>query len=128
MFSRWLFKRPNAGAKTGTETGRAQDQPAATPLSRPQDHERSKAAAPLSDFVAWLIQAGEVYGLKRRTLWILYQEFCEYTDTPPLTEHQLLRRVQAAGIERYRESTGRRPWRYRVRSAVVVQLHQVEGA
>jgi hypothetical protein len=76
----------------------------------------------IADFVRYLIEAGETEGLTRRDLWLLFGEFCLATGSDLPTEAQLLRHARAAGLERYRISTGSRRWLYCVRSAEVVQL------
>jgi len=78
--------------------------------------------AAVREFATWLVQAGETGGIPKRRLQTLYGEFCEYTDSEPLTEGQLFRRLRAAGIERYRGPVGDRPWFYRVRCMNVVEL------
>jgi hypothetical protein len=83
---------------------------------------RSCSFALVADFVRYLIEAGETEGLTRRDLWLLFGEFCLATGSELPTEAQLLRHARAAGLERYRVSTGHRVWLYCVRSAEVVQL------
>lgn len=82
-------------------------------------------------FACWLAEIGTADGLARRNLILLFDEFCLHelaADGKLLTEHQLLRRVRAAGIERYRLTTGRREWLYRLRTAAVIGLGERKGA
>lgn len=78
---------------------------------------QAPSLAPVAAFVAWLRQIGETDGMSRQHLLNLYTEFCEFEDQHPLSEAKLLRRARAAGIQRYREPTGRRRWRYQVKSS-----------
>lgn len=112
MFER-IFQRRCREPKPGP----SQDEHAAEPVWGP--------SRPLHEFVAWLCQVDETDGLSRRQLWNLYGEFCLLTETEHLTQGQFFRQIKAAGVERYRESVGARPWRYRVRSASVVPLRVV---
>lgn len=88
------------------------------------DDNESHALPPLDlqDFIAWLQQYGRLGGLTKRELWLEYGEFCLYTNTEQLTEGRFLRRIGAAGIERYRETTGARRWLYRLRKTEVLHL------
>lgn len=80
--------------------------------------------APLADFASWIIEFGCASGLTRRELWLEYGEFCLYSHTEQLTEGQFFRRIKSVGFERYRKTTGKRPWLYRIRKAQVVQLEK----
>lgn len=76
----------------------------------------------LADFVVWLAAQAETQDLSARRLRALYSEWCEFSEVTPLTDGQLFRRHKAVGIERYRETVGKRRWRYRVKSAALVAL------
>lgn len=92
-------------------------------LGRSQDQQKGIGPpAPLDAFVSWLIAAQLTYGLDRRSLLLAYGEFCLDTNSEHLSEGQLLRRVRTVGIERYRESVGKRRWRYRVSSETLTRL------
>lgn len=69
---------------------------------------------PLPEFVNWLIEADLTDRIDRRALVLFYGEFCLDTNSTPLTEGQLLRRMRRHGIKRYREPIGRRRWLYRI--------------
>lgn len=82
-------------------------------------------------FARWLAEISATDGITRRGLILLFDEFCHLelaAGVKLLTEHQLLRRRRAAGIERYRLPVGRREWRYRLRAAAVIGLGERKGA
>lgn len=85
-------------------------------LGRPSKFEASQGRKEeLSEFAVWSIQAGETDDIPAARLRILYAEFCEYTDTDPVSEAQFFKGLKAAGIERFREGGGQRRWLYKVR-------------
>lgn len=82
----------------------------------------------LCEFKAWLVQSGETSGIPGSRLQILYGEFCEYTGSEPLTEGQLFKRLQAAGIERYRETVGDRRYFYRISTSEIIGITRARRA
>lgn len=73
---------------------------------------------PLTEFKAWLKANAFQHDYATKRLKNLYGEFCIYTRTHPVTDGQFFRRLRAAGIERFRYTTGTRPWRYRLKDDV----------
>lgn len=88
----------------------------------PNDRGPLGPPSPLRNFALWLIECGNLEGLDRRTLWVLYGEFCFFSHTEMLTNGQLFRRLRGTGIERYRETVGARRRLYRVRAASLIHL------
>jgi hypothetical protein len=104
----------------GRFSQRAEAEPQLAPSA--DGNERPRDTATTANFVSWLAAHGETDRISTRRLRALYYEWCEFTESEPLTDGQLFRRREAAGIERHRESVGQRRWFYRVRFADVVAL------
>lgn len=75
-----------------------------------------RTASNVVHFVAWLTSVGETKNITSRQLRGLYWEFIEVTGASPVTDAQLFRQLPSAGVKRYRETTGKRRWLYRVSS------------
>ena len=103
------------------ETEKRSPEPVQRHVRQPR---KVEPALPLNAFASWLVEISKTTGLSKRELILLYGEFCLATDSDALTEGQFFRRIRAAGIVRYRESVGARPWRYEIAMAEVIPLQR----